>query len=154
MITANLTSNFENATARFHQASAQTQLAVLRYLVQKIHKASKTATPSALFSQKVHGVLQQVQQLPKEERLEALAEILKGAPTRLAEVYEGLDTNMRMAFWYRLVNRYQEAVLLPVLHATPLHPEQERLLMDLESRDSNELVAFLRDVLADGPAPL
>lgn len=144
MAAVNLVSNFEHIANRFHQASAQTQLVVLHYIAQKIHKTSKMATPSAFFSQKVHEVLKQIQQLPKGDRQEALEEILHGVPTRLAEAYDSLDTNMRMAFWYRLVNGRQGDALLPNSYAHRHSLELDALMSDLEELDSNELVSFLR----------
>lgn len=154
MITANLTSHLEDTITRFHHSRAQTRLVVLYYLAKKIHATSKKTTPSAFFSQKVHSVLQQIQQIPKEERVEALQEILQGAPTRLVEAYNELDANMRTAFWYRLANDRREGALLPSSLPSSSSYEQEQLLSDLESRDSNELVAFLREaVKAPTPTP-
>jgi hypothetical protein len=143
MATVNFVPNLENATARFHQASARTQLVFLYYIARKIHQTSKMATPSAFFSQKVHEVLQQIQQLPKGDRHEALEDILHGVPTRLTEAYDGLDTNMRMAFWYRLANGRRSDALLPTTDHAQSNHEQESLLADLEKRDSNELVSIM-----------
>ena len=144
MAAVNLVSNLESVANRFHQAGAQTQLVALHYSAQKIHKTSKMATPSAFFSQKMHEVLKQIRQLSKDDRQEVLAEILHGAHTRLAEAYDNLDTNMRMAFWYRLVNDYPGYRLLPTGRSYPASLELEALLSDLEVLDSNELIAFLR----------
>lgn len=156
MATAHLKPNFESTRERsdfdFHQLDARTKLVVLHYLARKIHRASKAATPSALFSQKVHNVLKQMQQLSREERYEALEEILRGVPTRLTEAYDGLDTNMRMAFWYRLVNNRQNDVLYSLPYTGALNPDQKALLAHLESRDSNELVTLLRDAVEIAPA--
>ncbi|MEM9003591.1 MAG: orange carotenoid protein N-terminal domain-containing protein [Cyanobacteria bacterium P01_F01_bin.86] len=141
--------NLENAGIQFNQANAQTRLVVLHYLAKQLHKASKTAKPGAFFSQKVQGMLKQVQQVPREERQEALQEILTGTPTRLTEVYEGLDTNMRMAFWYRLANGRKGDSLLSKTLASEVNSEQAELLSELASRDSNELVSFLRKAVAE-----
>ncbi|MEM6715576.1 MAG: orange carotenoid protein N-terminal domain-containing protein, partial [Cyanobacteria bacterium P01_C01_bin.147] len=79
----------------------------------------------------------------------ALEEILYGMPTRLAEAYGELDTNMRMAFWYRLANSRRNDSLLAHGALTSWNQEQHLLLADLETRDSNELITFLRDAVAD-----
>ena len=148
MTTANLTSAHESASAQFSKASAQTQIVVLHYLAQKIRRASKSATPGAFFSQKVQTVLKQIQQMPKGDRHEALQEILRGSPTRLTEVYGELDTNMRMAFWYRLANAQPDEVLLCQSALDTWSKEQHALLVDLSNRESNELVSFLREAVA------
>lgn len=148
MTTANLNSQIERPIDRFSQASAQTQLVILHYLAQRIYRASNAATPSALFSQRVQTVIKQLQQLPREDRCSALEEILHGMPTRLTEAYEELDTNMKMAFWYRLANSRRDDSLLAHGALTSWSPEQHGLLADLETRDSNELITFLRDALA------
>lgn len=144
-----VTSNIESIGARFQQASASTKLVVLHYLAKQVYQASKTATPGAFFSQQVQGVLKQVQQLPREERQGALEEILTDVPTRLTEAYEALDTNMKMAFWYRLFNVRRGAALLPKSHLNVTTSEQENLIAGLNSRDSNELVSFLREAVSD-----
>jgi len=121
----------------------------LHYLAQKIHRASNTATPSAFFSQKVQTVIKQLQQLPRAGRHQALEEILHGTPTRLAEAYGELDTNMRMAFWYRLANSHRGEALLANQALTRWSQEQHLLLSDLETRDCNELITFLREAVTD-----
>ncbi|MEO1300536.1 MAG: orange carotenoid protein N-terminal domain-containing protein, partial [Cyanobacteria bacterium J06636_16] len=74
-------------------------------------------------------------------------EILTGAPTRLTEMYENLDTNMRMAFWYRLATgRRGDAEILKSL-SIDLSNGQSALLSELSSRDSNELVSILREAV-------
>jgi len=152
MKTANLNSRQVNSSIdRFFAASAQTQLVALNYVAQKIHRASNTATPSAFFSQTVQIVIKQLQQLPREDRHLALEEILHGVPTRLSEAYGGLDTNMKMAFWYRLANSCRDEALLPNA-LTGWNQDQHLLLADLETRDSNELVTFLRQAVTESQA--
>ncbi len=141
--------DLEDVGVQFERANAQTQLVVLHYLSKQLHKASKTAKPGAFFSQKVQGMIKQVQQLPREERQEALQEILTGAPTRLTEMYEHLDTNMRMAFWYRFTNgRRGEAAILKALNHDANNGQSD-LLSNLSNRDSNELVSILREAVTD-----
>lgn len=147
MTTLNLNSQLHYSINQFSRASAQTQIVILHYLAQRIHRASNAATPSAFFSQKVHTVLKQLQQLPRVERRQALEEILHGTPTRLTEAYGELDANMRMAFWYRLANSHREEMLLAHQPLSHWNQEQHSLLSDLESRDCNELIAFLREAV-------
>jgi len=148
MEATNLKSNSVDVGVEFQQADAKTKLVVLNYLVRQLNRASRAATPSALFSQRVQEVVNQIQQLPREERCEALQEILAGIPTRLTDAYKGLDTNMRMAFWYRLLNDSRGNTLLP--KALPYETDnfQAALLSDLASRESNELVALLREAVS------
>ena len=151
MATANITVDLGQTVARFQQVNPQTRLAILYYLAKKIHQASQTTNPSAFLSQKVHTILKQLQQLPREDRQAALQEMLSGEPTRLTEAYEMLDTNMRMAFWYQIVNsRKGDAILLAAnFEATDVL--ERSLLTDLESRDSNELVSLLREAVQSVP---
>jgi hypothetical protein len=148
MATVNLVSNLEQVAHQFHQARAQTQLVVLHDIIQKIHRISKMATPSAFFSQKVQEVLKSLHQVPKGDRQQALEEILHGSPTRLTEAYDQLDTNMRMAFWYRLVNGRHENSWRLATHADANSRELAALLSEIDALDSNELVSLLRLVVA------
>ncbi len=147
MEATNLRLNVRDAGTQFQQASAQTKLVILQYLAKQLHRASSSTTPSAFFSQKVHEVLRHVQQIPREERSEALHEVLMGMPTRLTEAYQTLDTNMKMAFWYRLATHRRDGALLPTVVPQDLNRQQASLLNDLASRDSNELVALLHEAV-------
>lgn len=149
MTIANLTFNIDRTAVQFQRAMPSTQLVILHYLVKQLNKASKTATPSAFFSQRVQNVLRQLQQLPREERYQALQEILVGVPTRISEAYSELDVNMKMAFWYRLANSDQSSILLSGVYTQADEGTRNDLLADLESRDSNELVSFLREVVSE-----
>jgi len=148
MTTLAFKSQLHRSIEQFSQAGAQTKLVILHYLAQKLYRASDSATPSAFFSQKVQTVLKQLQQLPRADRHEALEEILHGIPTRLTEVYSELDTNMRMAFWYRLANSHRGEALLAQQPLSSWNPEQHVLLSELETCDCNELIAFLREAVA------
>lgn len=148
MKTANFNSQLRNSIDKFLCASAQTKIVVLYYLAQRLHRASNSTTPSAFFSQRVQSLIKQLQQLPRAERYQALEEILHGVPTRFAEAYGALDTNMKMAFWYRLANSSQEDSLLAHRSLSRWNQEQHLLLSDIEARDSNELISFLRDAVA------
>lgn len=150
MEVTNLQLSVKDVCGQFHQSSAQTKLIVLHYLAKQLHRASKATTPSAFFSQKVQEVVKQVKQLSREERYEALHDIMTETPTRLTEVYQSLDTNMKMAFWYRLANDRQYRGFLPVSLPQGLNVQQDNLLLDLANRDSNELVSLLHGAV-DGP---
>jgi len=148
MTTLAFKSQLHRSIEQFSQAGAQTKLVILHYLAQKLYRASDSATPSAFFSQKVQTVLKQLQQLPRADRHEALEEILHGIPTRLTEAYGELDTNMRMAFWYRLANNHRGDALLANQPLPSWNQEQHSLLSALEACDCNELITFLRAAVA------
>ncbi len=147
MAVSNITVDVEKSALLFQQATPPERIAILHFLAKKIHQASKTARPGAFFSQKVHAVLGQFRQLPREDRYAALQEILAGEPTRLSEAYASLDTNMRMAFWYQLVNDPKGNGLSPMASGQTIEMLDRSLLADLEHRDSNELVSFLREAV-------
>ncbi|MEM0979426.1 MAG: orange carotenoid protein N-terminal domain-containing protein [Cyanobacteria bacterium P01_H01_bin.58] len=145
----NLQLSVKDVCRQFHQSSAQTKLIVLHYLAKQLHHASKATTPSAFFSQKVQEVVKQVQQLSREERSAALHDMMTETPTRLTEAYQLLDTNMKMAFWYRLANDRKYQGFLPASSPRGLNVQQDNLLLDLGNRDSNELVFLLRGAVGD-----
>lgn len=145
----NLQLSIKDVCRQFHQSSAQTKLIVLQYLAKQLHHDSKATTPGAFFSQKVQEILKQVQQLSREERSEALHDIMAAIPTRLTEAYQRLDTNMKMAFWYRLANDRQYQCFLPASLPQGLNVQQDDLLLELANRDSNELVFLLRGAVGD-----
>ena len=144
MNTLGLNFDIKQANVQFKQSNAETKLFVLLGSAKQLYEDNRATTSGALFSQKVQCILKELQQIPKNERQEALQEIVTGAQTRLTEAYEKLDTNMKMVFWYRLTDNLQGNSLLSKPFSQNLISNQERLLSELVTRDSNELLSFLR----------
>lgn len=135
---------------QFHQADPDTRLVMVWVMAKQLHKAHKTTAPAAIFSQVVHRLVQEVHLVHREDRLEVLREIIAGANTRLGEAYSALDNNMRLAFWYRLVNGKSHRNLSNQLRQLGESRGMEEVLADLYQRDFNELVRlFNRTVGAD-----
>lgn len=129
---------------QFSQADIDTRLSVLWFLSKRLYQTSKTAAPVALFSQVVQGLIQQVDQLSREDRIDALREIVAGSNTRLSEAYSDLNANMKLAFWYRLANNsFLSNLNLEKAVQVRDRGLCDRLLNDLAERDFNELANFL-----------
>ncbi|ASC70587.1 Orange carotenoid-binding protein [Halomicronema hongdechloris C2206] len=130
---------FEQTIAQFRAMTAESQLGILWLIYDRLGHAIASATPVAKFSQVVHSLIRQLHQLSRHERFQALRDIVVGSPTRFSEAYTGLDTNMKLAFWYCLAHdpggtpRYP----LPLLEADPI-------LQALDSMDLNQQIYFLR----------
>ena len=145
----NLEPNFDNTVAQFQESSAGTRLSVLRYLTKRISGIAGTEVPSAFFSQRVQKLLKEIQQIPKEDRYEAVLDMLSGTPTRLAEAYKNLDTNMKVAFWYRLTSDRSGNMILPKMQSAETNGEQEDLMTDIEKFDFDSLVFFLNQAIQE-----
>lgn len=141
MTTATLTRPVRNAIRQFQAIDPEGQLRVLWFLSQQLYRAAATTAPAACFSQRVQRLIDQLSQVPQSDRLMVLQEIVSGANTRLAEAYDALSANMRLAFWYRLANSLDFRGV-PALSPAPGQTASEGLLADLSERDYNELVSF------------
>jgi hypothetical protein len=136
---------FEQAVAAFAVADVDCQLAIIWRIYDTLGQAFAAAAPVSLFSQAVQRLIQQLQYVSRQDRLNVLRDIMAGADTRFTEEYKSLDINMRLAFWHRLTN--QSSVSWTCLDRTR---ETQMLMSQLDSMGLNERLHFLRRVLAQG----
>ena len=97
----------------------------------------------------VQGLIRQLHQVKREEQLDVLREMITGDNTRLAEAYSALDANMRLAFWYRLVNNQANYELAAQLGAMQQTEQVTQATADLSRRDSNELFNLFKTAVTD-----
>ena len=133
---------------RFEQADTDTRLALLWMMAKRLRQVSATAAPAAAFSQVVQGLIRQLHQVQREEQLDVLREMITGDNTRLAEAYGALDANMRLAFWYRLVNSKESYGVAAQVNAVGTAEQLAPALADLNRRDSNELFGLFKRAVA------
>jgi hypothetical protein len=137
-----------SAAERFYRADTDTRIAMLWMMAKRLHQASTVAAPAAAFSQVVQGLIRQLHQVQREDQLDVLRDMVTGANTRLAEVYGTLDTNMRLAFWYRLVNSHARGVMADPLKALAEGASLHQTLAELDRHDSNELVNLFKTAVS------
>ncbi len=148
MLLTDLTPGTHDPTDWFKQGSADLRLATLDFLAQHLHQASTQTLPTAFFSQVVQQVIRQVEQVPQDEKAEVLRDMVSGEDTRLAEAYDDLDLNMKLAFWYRLVNTTSlMASVVQTIHASHQWTVETHL-RELAKRDINELVQVFNAAVA------
>ncbi len=136
------------AADHFQQADTDTRLVMLWMMAKRLQQASTTAVPAAIFSQVVQRLIRQLYQVRREDRLDALRDMVSGADTRLAEAYVTLDANMKLAFWYRLVNDSSQMEMGTHLTYLQGRGPMEAVLEDLDRRDFNELVGIFKGAVA------
>ncbi len=141
---------FEQAVQSFQAAEVDCRLAVIWQTYQTLGQAFAAIAPVALFSQAVQQLISQMQQLDSHDQVAILRDILAGADTRFSQAYRGLNINMKLAFWHRLVH------LMPA-GRLPLEACQESahngsattqtLLKRIDAMGLNERLHFLRRVV-------
>ncbi|MGF1571213.1 MAG: orange carotenoid protein N-terminal domain-containing protein [Nodosilinea sp.] len=135
---------FEQTITSFKSADADCQLTILWETYNTLGQAFATIAPVALFSQAVQQLLNQLDQLSRDEQFDVLRDILSGANTRFAAAYGTLNVNMKLAFWHRLINR----MALPAnMSCQVKSAETAALLMRLDTMGLNERLHFLRRVV-------
>ncbi|MGB3136463.1 MAG: orange carotenoid protein N-terminal domain-containing protein [Nodosilinea sp.] len=137
----------EQTVQAFEAVEVDCKIAVLWQIYKTLGQAFATIAPVALFSQAVQQLLNQFQQVDSDDQAAVLRDILAGADTRFTQVYQALNTNMRLAFWYRLF-QLMPASRLPLAACQDGSPRTEGLLAHLNTMGLNERVHFLRRVIS------
>lgn len=132
----------------FHQAPLDCQLAILWQAYTTLDQAFGTVAPLALFSQAVQRLVQQVQQMSREEQLEICREILGHADTRFAQAYQDLSPNMKLAFWHRLFAQGRSLPWDTVARQAHRQADTYLLQSRLTTMGLNERIHFLQQVMA------
>ncbi|NJL46450.1 MAG: hypothetical protein HC929_01645 [Leptolyngbyaceae cyanobacterium SM2_5_2] len=139
---------FEEPIAIFKAADADCQLAILWQAYDTVGQAFASVAPVALFSQAVHQLIQQLNQVSQDEQLDVLRDILSDADTRFAQAYRALNVNMRLAFWHRLFGRRDWRYPLPLSACQVETLATQALIARLSTMGLNERVNFLRQVVS------
>lgn len=134
---------FEQAVAAFEAADVDCKLAIVWRLYDTLGQAFAAVAPVSLFSQAVQRLIQQLQHVNRADRLDVLRDVMAGADTRFSHEYQGLDINMRLAFWHRLAHQASFSWSCPAQTR-----EIQTLMNHLDSMGLNERLYFLRRVLA------
>lgn len=146
MAAATIPTRFEQALIDLQLASADSQLWLLRQLTRQLSDAIASAPPAALFSQTVQRLIQQLQQVRRQDRLEVLRDIITGGDTRFSQEYHHLDSSMKLIFWYRL-----SAWLPQHWQQESCSQEQrdtlQRLQKSFAAMDSNQQFYYLQELL-------
>lgn len=138
----------DDAVRLFTQAPADCQLVTLWQAYDTLGQAFGTVAPLALFSQAVQQLVQQVQQMSREDQLEICRDILGHSDTRFAQAYQALNPNMKLAFWHRLFSRGRNLPWETVTERANQQADTYLLRSRLGTMGLNERLHFLRQVVA------
>ncbi|TVQ06383.1 MAG: hypothetical protein EA368_17100 [Leptolyngbya sp. DLM2.Bin27] len=145
MTAVNIPLQFEQAVQAFEAADADCQIAILWQIYDTLGQAFATIAPVALFSQAVQQLINQMQQVDRQDQVSILRDIVARADTRFVHAYELLNINMKLAFWHRLF-AFVPASRLP-LSTCQQGPTTQALLNRLDAMGLNERLHFLRQVV-------
>lgn len=137
----------EETVRLFRQAPLDCQLATLWQVYKTLGQAFGTVAPLALFSQAVQQLVQQVQQMSREEQLDVCRELLGHADTRFTHAYQHLSLNMKLAFWHRLFYRGQHLPWDALVNEANQQADTRLLKSRLDTMGLNERIHFLRQVV-------
>lgn len=136
---------FEQIVQAYESANVDCQIAILWQTYDTLGQAFAAIAPVALFSQAVQHLINQMQQVDRDDQVSILRDIVARADTRFAHAYQALNINMKLAFWHRLF------VCLPVsrlpLSTCQQVPATQALLTRLDAMGLNERLHFLRRVV-------
>ncbi|MGF1516377.1 MAG: orange carotenoid protein N-terminal domain-containing protein [Nodosilinea sp.] len=145
MTAVDISLRFEQVVQAYESANVDCQIAILWQTYDTLGQAFAAIAPVALFSQAVQQLINQMQQVDRDDQLSILRDIMAGADTRFVHAYQTLNINMKLAFWHRLF------VSLPVsrlpLSTCQQVPATQALLTRLDAMGLNERLHFLRQVV-------
>jgi hypothetical protein len=104
----------------------------------------------ALFSQAVQQLISQMQQVDSHDQVAILRDIVAGADTRFSQAYQALNTNMKLAFWHRIVHLIPSGRLPLDAFQQSDHngsAATQTLLTRIDAMGLNERLHFLRRVV-------
>ncbi|QQE65032.1 hypothetical protein GFS31_17170 [Leptolyngbya sp. BL0902] len=138
----------EDTVGLFRQAPTDCQLVTLWQAYDTMGQAFGSVAPLALFSQAVQQLVQQVQQVSREEQIDICRDILGHADTRFTHAYQALNPNMKLAFWHRLFNRGRNLPWEAVVQRANRQADTYLLRSRLSGMGLNERIHFLRQAIA------
>ncbi|TVP69153.1 MAG: hypothetical protein EA342_04035 [Leptolyngbya sp. LCM1.Bin17] len=138
---------FEHTIDLFKTIDVDCQLALLWQIYDTLGQAFAAIAPVALFSQAVQQLINQLDQVHRDDKIDVLRDILAGADTRFTQAYQSLNSNMRLAFWHRLMHRIPASALPSMAMCQAKSPTAEALITRLNTMGLNERLHFLRRVV-------
>ncbi|HEY9881131.1 MAG TPA: orange carotenoid protein N-terminal domain-containing protein [Leptolyngbyaceae cyanobacterium] len=148
MTAVNTRVDFEQAIDSFKRADAECKLSVLWHIYQELGNESSSPAPAAMYSQVVNHLIGHLQQVSREERADALKDIINGAETRFGREYSDLNINMRLAFWYRLAKGLDPALVGANKNCQDNSKLGQEIIRFLGDMDLNQQMHFLRQALS------
>jgi hypothetical protein len=146
MTAVNIPLQFEQAVQTFEAADADCKIAILWQIYDTLGHAFAAIAPVALFSQGVQQLINQMQQVDRQDQVSILRDIVTRADTRFVHAYQMLNINMKLAFWHRLF-AFVPASRLPLATCQQEGPATQALLNRLDAMGLNERLHFLRRVV-------
>ncbi len=132
------------------------QLALLWFVYTKLGKSITPAAPGASGSEIAQGLFNQVKELPHEQQLQVMREIVEKANTQLSRQYGALSPETKLAFWYFLAQGMESGTIIPMPPDYQFPEAGNVLLGQIENMDFQQQIDFLRGavlVMGAEPAP-
>jgi hypothetical protein len=150
MTAINIPLQFEQAVQSFEAAEVDYRIAVIWQTYETLGQAFAAIAPVALFSQAVQQLISQMQQVDSHDQVAILRDIVAGADTRFSQAYQALNTNMKLAFWHRIVHLIPSGRLPLDAFQQSDHngsAATQTLLTRIDAMGLNERLHFLRRVV-------
>ena len=120
------------------------QLGLLWFVYTKLGTSITPAAPGASGSEIAQGLFDQVKELPHEQQLQAMREIVEKANTQLSREYGSLSPETKLAFWYFLAQGMETGTIIPMPPDYELPQAGKVLLGQIEGMDFQQQIDFLR----------
>ncbi len=149
------TLNIPSVTAQFQRLSTDDKLGLLWEIYTEIGRSITPAAPGAARLQFAEGLLNQIKQMPQNEQLEVMRDLVKKVSTPITRAYGSFTNNTKLAFWYQLAELMKAGIVIPVPPYYQLSREANTVLAAIQSLEFNQQITVLRNAVSDmGVDPL
>lgn len=143
-MTAINVSAYDQGKQALDSLNTDDQLALLWFVYTKLGTSITPAAPGASGSEIAQGLFNQVKELPHEQQLQVMREIVEKSNTQLSRQYGSLSPETKLAFWYFLAQGMESGTIIPMPPDYELPQAGKVLLGQLESMDFQQQIDFLR----------
>ncbi|MEB3282777.1 MAG: orange carotenoid protein N-terminal domain-containing protein [Lyngbya sp.] len=141
-----------NAVARvtsdFKALGVDEQLAVLWFLYTKMGRTVTPAAPGAARLQFAEGLLNEIKQMPPQDQLKAMRDIVAGINTPISRSYGVLGANTKLAFWYQLAEWMKEGSVIGVPSGYLVSRASNQVIAAIERLEFSQQITVLRNAVS------
>ncbi|XWK87214.1 MAG: orange carotenoid protein N-terminal domain-containing protein [Phormidium sp.] len=139
--------NVEQIVDALRRLNADDQLAVLWFVYEEM-KGGITPDPKTAGLELSEAILHRIQQMSRDEQLQAQRDIVTGADNEITREYRALNSRARLGVWYVLAQGMEEESVIPMPPNYQLSSEAQKVLDQAKQLDFENQTSFMSSASA------
>ncbi|MFB2834571.1 orange carotenoid protein N-terminal domain-containing protein [Floridanema evergladense] len=140
-------SNVEQVVEALRRLNADDQLAVLWFVYEEM-KGGITPDPKTAELEISQAIVDRIQQMSREEQLQAQRDIVTGANNDIVQQYRALSSRTKLGVWYVLAQGMENQSIIPMPSNYQLSSEAENVLNQAKQLDFGNQIDFMTNAVA------